>query len=156
VSVDLDWYWYLDSDKAPKRSRDVVYRGISAAEAAFIRRSGVIKSDERYCVRGEGTCFADDFADAVSYVNVGRDNPGRTGVPTFVIEVSKVEEILVDPRDKYPKSSHAIPASAIRRAWRFNPDGSLLEMTGKDFMTSTKGPTLAAARCHCPPSRRPR
>lgn len=102
-----------------------LYRGISEEEFRFILRAGLIKSDERFCAQGEGTCFTDSWWDAQSYINFGRDNPGRTGRPTYIIEIPR-QEIPIRARDGYFKTSR-LPSDVISRVWRFSPGGNVRE-----------------------------
>ncbi len=79
-----------------------------------IRQADVIKSDGRYSLEGEGTCFSDDAADAESYVNFGRSDPRKTRLPNYLIEVKS--DALQRAADGYWKAP-SVPASAITRVW---------------------------------------
>lgn len=116
-----DWDYGL-TEIAFETSKDSLYRGISQEELDFIERTGEVKSNESYCVPGEGTCFDVSFSSAESYVNYGRSNPGRTGKSNYVIEIGRNEGTKVDPRDGYHKAP-SIPADRIKRIWEFHPDG---------------------------------
>ena len=101
-----------------------VFRGLTADEAASIQSRGVVKSTGAYSHPSEGTSFAPDFATAESTINYGRDNPSRTGRPTYVIEVSDGPDLAVDRRDGWPKAQAPISAGRITRVWQFEPDGT--------------------------------
>lgn len=99
---------------------NIVYRGISQAELEFIKNNDYILSDQRWCIPGEGTCFAKSYDDAESYINFGRTSPDKTGIPTYVIELQLQKgDVEIDKRDYYPKAKNKIPASRIKRIWRF-------------------------------------
>jgi hypothetical protein len=98
-----------------------VYRGMSEDEFNGVVQNGHILSDGRFSHPSEGTSFARDYADAESYTNFGRTDPAKTGRPNYVVEVEHGPGLTVDPRDGYIKSGvkTPVPASNIRRVWRF-------------------------------------
>jgi hypothetical protein len=100
-----------------------VFRGMTAPEHDYIRDNGHILSNQRYCVPGEGTCFAADHDSAEDYVNFGHTNPISTQKPTYVMEVENRPDINQD-RDGYWKTQKPVPAASIRSVSRYNPDGS--------------------------------
>lgn len=93
-----------------------LYRGVTEEEWRFIESHGVIRSNERYSIRGEGTNFAADAADAESYVNSGRDDPRKTGKASYLIEVKKTD-IFTRWRDGYWKTPE-VPKGLITRVWK--------------------------------------
>lgn len=104
------------------------YRGMAEAEWNYIRSHGHIKSDNRFCVKGEGTCFDKSLDSAEGYTNYGHTNPLRTGRPNYVVEVS-TKALTEDKRDGYWKTMDdeaSIPKSEITRAWKFVPEGDKL------------------------------
>jgi hypothetical protein len=103
---------------------EVVYRGITQGEHDYIKTHGHVLSDQRYCVSGEGTCFASDHDSAESYVNYGHTNPLSTKQHTYVLGVKHGPDIHQDPRDGYWKASSSIPANRIVSVHRYNPDGT--------------------------------
>ena len=98
-----------------------LYRGITDDEFRFIKTNGVIRSSEKWSVRGEGTNFAEDADEAESYVNFGRTDPRKTGKPTYVIEVKKDASFKRWP-DGYWKTPE-VSKSAITRAWKMVAEG---------------------------------
>jgi hypothetical protein len=114
----------LDVDPAGVTRPGHGYRGITQAEMDFIDRTGGIKSNEAWSARGEGTNFAEAFEDAVSYANYGSTNPTTTGTPTYVVEVPVSAGLRRAP-DGYLKTPAGVPATQIKRVFRFNPDGTV-------------------------------
>ena len=112
----------IDRDYSPPGS---VFRGVTSEEAQSISVKGEIKSTGAFSHSSEGTSFGESLAESESYANVGRDNPLKTKKPTFVLEVSRGPEHVVDPRDGYIKASVAIPATRVLRVWRFDPSGKV-------------------------------
>lgn len=106
-----------------------IFRGITSAEAESIAKTGSIKSTGAYSHSSEGTSFGSSFAESESVVNVGRDNPLKTGKPTYVVQVKKGPQHVADPRDSVVKSQAATPADQIERVWRFDPDGQVSTYT---------------------------
>jgi len=136
---DRDYFDVLRLRHGPsfdlQRSPNTVFRGLTAAEAASIVTHGKIRSTGRFSHPSEGTSFAPQFGIAESTVNFGRDNPGRTGHPTFVVEVAQGPDIQVDPRDGFPKAKNAIPSGRIVRSWRFDPDGTVFNAPRTDALS---------------------
>jgi GNAT superfamily N-acetyltransferase len=108
-----------------------IYRGVTQDEFRSILKLGYIKSTRAFSHCSEGTCFAESPDSAQSIVTFGRDNPGRTGKPVYVLEVRKTDDIDIDKRDGYPKSKLKdgepvpIPNSNITYVWKFNLDGTV-------------------------------
>jgi hypothetical protein len=109
-------------DFANKTRSGHFYRGIEEAEWKFIHARGFIRSNQQWCVPGEGTCFANDIASAESYVDSGSTDPLKTGRPNYLIEV-KSDALKQDPRDGYFKTTLEVPKSTITRAWELVPEG---------------------------------
>jgi hypothetical protein len=83
-----------------------------------------IKSNERYCVPGEGTCFSDNAGDAESYPNFGRSDPRKTGKPNYVVEIRHQPHIKQDRRDGYWKTQQSVHPKHVTRIWKTYPDGN--------------------------------
>ena len=81
-----------------------------------------IKSNERYCVPGEGTCFASHAGDAESIVNFGRSDPRKTGKPNYVVEIQHQHHIKQD-RDGYWKTQESVHPKHVTRVWKTYADG---------------------------------
>lgn len=117
--------WHRDWD--PRTPRRLVYRGISSDEARSIAHSRFIESTLEFSLPRETTTFCQEYASAASYVNAGPTHPVHTGEPTYVIEVSSGPEFFVDPKiSYYPMTTEPVPADRIRRAWRYDPNGSVV------------------------------
>lgn len=114
-----------------------LYRGMTEAEFNATVGSGRgVSSRQDYSVRGEGTSFSDDAAAAESYVNFGRDDPRKTGRPTYLVEVSAGPDVAFDRRDGYYKAAGEIPADRITR---------VLRMEGRDGAVVASDVRLAGA-----------
>jgi hypothetical protein len=119
-------YEYLPDTGRP----GYVYRGVTEEEYKFIARTKTILSTGAFSFSQEGTCFTESPASAQSYATFGRDNPGRTGKPVYVLEIRRTDD-MVEDKDGYIKSKIEngkrvpIPASNITQIWRFNPDGTV-------------------------------
>jgi len=85
-----------------------------------------IKSNERYCVKGEGTCFSHHAGDAESVVNFGRSDPRKTGKSNYVVEVRRQPHIKQDKRDGYWKTQEPIHPKHVARIWKIYADGDKL------------------------------
>ena len=107
------------------RKASHVFRGVTSAELESIHKTGQIHSTGRFSVPGEGTCYGDDLATAVSYVNSSRDNPAFTGHSTYILQVRRGDDMVVDRRDGYPKAQTPVPVSRIDWVWRCDPNGEL-------------------------------
>lgn len=119
-----------------------LYRGMTEREWRSVEATGFIKSTGRFSFASEGTSFSDDAEDAESYINFGRDDPRKTGVPTYLVEIRKMASIA-QARDGYWKTKTPIPKSAITRAWKMVGDddgeiiGSLISNVGRSRMIFT-------------------
>ena len=104
-----------------------IYRGMTETEyVKTVAVDGMIKSRQDYSVKGEGTSFSERMHDAESYVNTGRDNPNKTGKPTYIVEASRGD--LKETRDGYVKSQVPIKAE---RVWKI--DSHLGALFGKQI-----------------------
>lgn len=108
-----------------------VYRGVTQAEMDYIRKHGHIKSTQAFSLSGEGTSFAGDRDTAESYVNFGRDDPRKTGKPTYVLHVRHSGLEQKSPEGYY-KAQKEVPTSHIVHVERHNPDGSVTHGSWKD------------------------
>lgn len=123
---------YTDRSWDQNKPRPQVYRGVTSEEAASIAKSGEVKSTKRYSDPSEGTSFAQDYETADSYVNFGRDDPRKTGKPTYVLELDSGPDMFVDPRDYYVKAHLGVPINRVTRAWRYDPSGAVVPVVLKD------------------------
>ena len=100
-----------------------VYRGINSDDWRDLLDSGYIRTDKKLT---EGPSFALTAAMALSYVQVGSDNPRRTGRPIYLLEVSRSDRMQKVRRGyDYVIASGPVPVSEITAVWRFEPDGSV-------------------------------
>jgi hypothetical protein len=135
--------WEATNDTPPSWARPGhLYRGMSEAEWRFVQQSGVIRSDERFSVSGEGTNFAEDPGDAESYVNFGSTDPRKTGKPNYLVEI-KNDGSLKRWGDGYWKARE-VPASLITRAWIMYPEAGAVMAAPVAASTST----MREAGCH--------
>lgn len=147
--------WELELELS-KTEQPKIYRGLTQEEHDYIQKNGHILSDQRWCAPGEGTCFSHDFDTAEDTVNFGRTDPGKTGKPTYVIEVASGPEVKVD-RDGWPKAQVPIPSSRITRAWRFKtrtaPEEGQWTKAGFAPMSKAEGDSVDSSR-HLPEQHR--
>ena len=100
------------------------YRGMTNDEyKATVGAGKPIKSTGRYSFSIEGTSFSHDPGDAESYANSGRDDPRKTGKPTWLVEVLKTKTMYRD-RDGYTKDKE--PVDTVTRVWRMYGKGGAL------------------------------
>ena len=105
-----------------------VYRGMTSDEyGATVEAENPIMSTGAYSHSSEGTNFADDPLSAESYVNFGRDDPRKTGKPTYLIEVKVTPTMKVEP-DGYIKSKVQVPLEAITRTWKMYPEDGAVKV----------------------------
>lgn len=110
--------WKACSDELISLGRSGhLYRGMTEPEWRFIQSKGFIQSNMAYSHASEGTNFADDIADAESYVDFGRDDPRRTHRPNYLVEIRKSPSIT-RAGDGYWKTMEPVPKSEITRAWK--------------------------------------
>ena len=103
-----------------------VYRGMTAQEYdATVGRGKPVQSTGRHSFKSEGTNFADDPGDAESFANYGRDDPRKTGRPTYLVEVRRTPTMEQWP-DGYIKAQAPIPHSQVARVWKMYADGGVL------------------------------
>ena len=116
--------WRCANDVPQSWSRPgCLYRGMSEAEYRSTVGAGLpLKSDGRYCLAGEGTCFAEDATDAESYVNFGHTDPRISGKPNYLIEIEADSSIKKD-KDGYWKAP-TVSLDRIRRVWKMYARGS--------------------------------
>jgi hypothetical protein len=118
-----------------------LYRGMTEVEykATVGKRRGV-RSRQDWSAEGEGTSFSLDFQTAEDYVNFGRTDPRKTGIPNYVVEV-RVDNVkrgkyrsfpdgpgsAVLTPDGYVKvADPGIPQSQVTNVWRMEPRGDIL------------------------------
>ena len=91
----------------------LVFRGMTSAEyRATVGAGRPVQSRGDFSFRCEGTCFAEDPADAEGYVNYGRDDPRRTGEPIYLI-AARVAPGMWKDRDGYIKTPETTEPVAI-------------------------------------------
>ena len=120
------------------------YRGMSEAEyKATVGAGKGIKSNLSSSIASvEGTNFSNTAQDAESYANYGKDDPRKTGVPNYLVEVSAGDNIEVKP-DGYYHARGEVPKSQITRVWKMEAqDGAVVAKLIKD----EDGPAEIAAK----------
>lgn len=106
------------------RTAGWLWRGMTGAEyVATIGAGQPIQSLGAYSFGFEGTNFAVHPGDAESYVNYGRDDPRRTGQPTYLVAVDAQASGALPAPDGYYKALHPVPLSAVRGIWQMSADG---------------------------------
>jgi hypothetical protein len=120
--------WNASNDTPRKWDRGGhLYRGMTEQEWRAHHHAGYIKSTGAYSHPSEGTNFADNAAEAESYVNFGRDDPRKTGRPTYLIEVKLDEDLFDRWPDGYYKAKDALPLGIMTRAWKMvGEDGQVV------------------------------
>lgn len=99
-----------------------VYRGMTAAEYSNTVGMGKpIQSTLDYSFDSEGTSFAEDPGTAEGYVNFGRDDPRKTGVPNYLVEVEETETMYRD-QDGYIKDKKPVSLDNVHAVWEFTSD----------------------------------
>lgn len=108
--------WNASSDEVSSLTRPGhLYRGMTQEEYnATVDAGKGIQSSGAYSHKSEGTNFAGDAPSAESYINFGRDDPRRTGKPTYLIEVKNDVGITPSP-DGYYKFPQGVPDEKITR-----------------------------------------
>ena len=118
----------LENVKALSRE-DSVYRGMTKDEYdATIGKGGGVISRGDFRAAEEGTNFAEEFADAESFIDFGRDDPRKTGKPTYIVEVKKGDNLTKTRRGDYEAKTE-IPSEQIGRVWEINAVGDELIAT---------------------------
>jgi hypothetical protein len=104
-----------------------VYRGMTSKEYdATVGKRQPIQSTGEHSFQGEGTNFSDDPGDAESYVNFGKDDPRKTGKPTYVVEVELLPS-MKRWRDGYIKTSDPVSYEFVTRVWKMaDRDGAIV------------------------------
>jgi len=106
-------------------SADRIYRGINTNDWQDLLKTGLIRTDKKLTL---GASFALTAATALSYVQVGPDNPQRTGHPIYVLEVKRGSRMhRVRAGYDYVIADQPVPVSEILRVYRFDPDGRVLQ-----------------------------
>lgn len=121
--------WNATSDEANEALTKIqrpghAYRGMTAEEyEATVGAGHGVRSTGQYSHQSEGTNFAQSPHDAESYANYGRDDPRKTGRPTYLVEVAASPEMTVG-RDGYIKSHGPTQPT---RVWRMSSlDGAVV------------------------------
>ncbi len=119
------------------------YRGMTDAEYQATLGSGKgVVSRADFSVSGEGTSFTDDAGTAESYVNFGRDDPRKTGKPTYLVEVAGNNGLKQD-RDGYFKAQGEVGADRITRVIEMRAEDG--KIVGRDVGSRAIGPRDAEA-----------
>jgi hypothetical protein len=102
---------------------DKAYRGMTEEEFNnTVLGAGGVESRGDYRFGTEGTNFAEKFEDAESYINFGRDDPRKTGKPTFIEEVDK-QPLKINRRGDYEAFEPVSPT----KVWKItSKDGELV------------------------------
>lgn len=109
-------------DKLLQEYPGYVYRGMTSGEYNNTVGSGnPIQSSGDYSFDFEGTSFSEDPGTAEGYVNFGRDDPRKTGIPNYLVEVIKTDSMYKDS-DGYIKDKKPVPISSVVSVWEFTPD----------------------------------
>jgi flagellum-specific peptidoglycan hydrolase FlgJ len=124
--------WEAGSDAVGELTRPGhFYRGMTEDEFNATLGGGQgVQSRADYSVVGEGTSFSHSAADAESYANYGRDDPRKTGRPTYLVEIRGDQGLTLD-RDGYWKAQGEIPADRISRIIKMEPGGGAV--LGRDL-----------------------
>jgi len=126
--------WTAGSDDVYKITRPGhLYRGMTEAEFnATIGAGHGLKSSQAFSTTNEGTSLADNAETAESYANYGRDDPRKTGKPTYLVEVAGHEGAVLD-KDGYYKAQGEIHPSRLSRIWKMqNENGAVVATLMKD------------------------
>jgi len=100
----------------------VLWRGMEEAEyAATLGAGEPLQSRGDYSLSVEGTQFSDDPGTAEGYVNSGRSDPRRTGVPNYLVAVRG--DVGTRKPDGYYESHGAVPLTAVLGVWRMGVEG---------------------------------
>lgn len=128
--------WNASSDEALStfdimaKDKSRAWRGMTSAEYdVTVSKGEGVKSRGDHSFAVEGTQFADNPADAESYVNFGRDDPRKSGKPTYLVEVSR--EGLTKKSDGYweTKPGEGVPDDQILAVWKFDADAGTVKAT---------------------------
>lgn len=102
-----------------------VYRGINSEDWRDLLDSGLIRTDKKL---ESSASFALTAATALSYVQVGSDNPSRTGMPIYLLEVRRSARMRkVRVAYDYLIADQPVPVSEITRVFRFDRDGQVYQ-----------------------------
>lgn len=104
----------------------MVFRGMTSDEYRnTVGKHSPIKSTGQHSLSVEGTCFTEDAGDAEGYVNFGRDDPRKTGKPTYLVAVEKTPTMYRD-RDGYDKDREPVPYDNVIGVWEmYGEDGAV-------------------------------
>lgn len=103
------------------------YRGMTSAEfEATVKGQGHIQSRNDSSFSSEGTSFSERPEDAESYVNSGRDDPRKTGKPTYLVEVAR-SSALEPNRQGYLYAREPIASKDITRIWEMRDVGGKVQ-----------------------------
>ena len=104
------------------------WRGMTSAEyIATVGAGKGVKSRGDYSFDTEGTQFSAHPGDTESYINFGRDDPRKTEIPTYMVEVDR--SVLRLKPDGYWETAPgtAVPMQSILSVHRFIPrDGHIV------------------------------
>ena len=102
-----------------------VYRGINAEDWQDLLDSGLIRTNKKL---ESSASFALTAAVALSYVQVGSDNPSRTGRSVYLLEVKRSSRMRkVRVAYDYLIADEPVPVSEIVRVFRFDSDGQVYQ-----------------------------
>jgi hypothetical protein len=115
-----------------------LYRGMTETEYEAHQQAGQIKSKNLYSLPGEGTNFTEDPASAESYINFGRDDPRRTGKPTYMIEIRHDPKLEKVNRQGYYEAHAPVPIEHMTRVWRMVPEHDMIVATERRRYKATR------------------
>jgi len=102
-----------------------VYRGINSEDWRDLLDSGLIRTNKKL---ESSASFALTAAVALSYVQVGSDNPSRTGRSVYLLEVKRSSRMRkVRVAYDYLIADEPVPVSEIVRVFRFDSDGQVYQ-----------------------------
>ncbi len=103
------------------------YRGMTSEEYNNTVAKGFVKSRGDWSFEFEGTSFSERPGDGVSYANVGRTDPRKTGSPTYLIEVEVCCGMKRD-RDGYIKTKERVPLENIMAIYEMYPEDDTIRI----------------------------
>ncbi len=134
-----------------------LYRGMTEAEfKATVGAGKGILSNQDYSTTDEGTSLSGDAETAESYANYGRDDPRKTGKPTYLVEVGDREGATLD-QDGYYKAASEIKPERISRIWEMrNENGAIVGTEIDPAAVGEQKPSKESATDETDPSKPPK
>ena len=117
--------WNATSEEAHEHlstlaKKDSAWRGMTHAEYEnTVGRGEGVRSTGAYSHASEGTQFSEDPRDAESYANYGKDDPRKSGKPTYLVEVDR-SKLTKKPDGYYEtKAGEGLAHEHVRGVWKF-------------------------------------